>query len=130
VAHALAVAAAYCAAVALLCSSSAVEYNQPDVALGIGAFVAFLALHIPLGYLAQGRWSYPICAFPAVWAAITRGDEVVGDVTNYGLGTRDRVGGGRPPDRSRPGRGGPKDAPEAVSQGKGRVLATVRTWLG
>jgi len=69
VAHALAVAAAYCDAVALLCSSSAVEYNQPAVGLGIGALVA---LHFPLGYLAEGRWTYPACAFPALWAAIAR----------------------------------------------------------
>ncbi len=82
VAHALVVAVAYCAAVALLCSSTAVEYNQPAVGLGIGVLVV---LHFPLGYLAQGRWTYPLCAFPAVWAVIARGDDLVGDITRYGF---------------------------------------------
>jgi len=84
VAHQLAVAAAYCAAVALLCSSSAVEYVPTSVALGIGALLALVALHFPLGYMVRGRWTYPMCAFPAVWAVITRGGDFVGEITNYG----------------------------------------------
>jgi len=84
VAHQLAVAAAYCAAVALLCSSGAVEYFPTDVALGIGALLALVALHFPLGYMVRRRWSYPMCAFPAVWAVITRGGVFIGEITDYG----------------------------------------------
>jgi len=43
-----------------------------------------VALHFPLGYLSQGRWTYPLYVFPAVWAVIGRGDDLVGDITRYG----------------------------------------------